>query len=330
MDRHQPRIFATKPRNASRCPMCGTIVHYQEHPPSFVVRLLTHDLVDEPIEWINPATFFAAAKQLCPVNVECREIRPGSTAFVLVFDLHGRSRDRRKRSVLAATCLNARLLVGRQNELVIFKLVAFPVPLVQVENAPGLFCKMRVAWKNPATVLPRSNRILVKPTPYCGAADRCPNSGLPHRSGEIPCAPSRKGHPKRRWQFTGKRFNLNDDVWGKKPGGGPGVDAPPARRDVFRKTSCAITRQPLAVFGGAVRSHRSLRPPTQAGSFWLAGLDNTATYIFGLVLSALASHPTTNLFETGLISALWLAPCQPECHQQRSKSTDNTLAYLCA
>ena len=88
-----------------------------------------------------------------------------------------------------------------------------------------------------------------------------------------------KGACQSRRQLTGKCLNLNDHVWGEKPEGGPGVDVPPGRRGVSRRIFCAIARQLPGVFRGAGRFHHSQRLRLQAGSFWHAGPDNTATYI---------------------------------------------------
>lgn len=312
-------MFAPKPRDACGRPMCGTMVHNPEHPPSFIVRRLTPYLVHEPIERFNSAPAFAAAKQLRPVNVQGCQIRPGSTAFVFVFDLHGGPGPRRKGCALSATCLNARLLVCRQNKLVIFETASVPAPFIQVENAPGLVCKLRVPWENPATVLPGSNRILVKPSPYRGAADRCPNSGLPHSCGEIPRTPAGKRHAKCRRQLTGLCLNLDHQVRGKKPGGDPGEDARPARPDLLQKTSCAINRQPPAGFGDNARSLRFLRPRPQAGSFWPVGPESTVTYISEIEQAVPVARLTTELSGMGFFSAFWLPPLPTRMPQNPAK-----------
>jgi hypothetical protein len=45
-----------------------------------------HDLGDEPIEGIDAGGLLATAEDLCPMNVECRQVGPGAAAGVLMFD----------------------------------------------------------------------------------------------------------------------------------------------------------------------------------------------------------------------------------------------------
>jgi len=308
MYRHKTRMFTAKPRNARRCAMRGTVVHDPENTPGFLVRSLVHNLVDESIEWRNPAFSIATAKQLRSMDIEGGQIGPSPAAFVFVFDLHRRSRPGRKRSVFSTTGLNARFLVGRYNELIIFELSTFPGPFVKIENSPCLLSKVGISWKDPATMLPWTNRILAEPAPDCCAADRCSHSTLSHRVGEIPGAPSRERHSKGRWQFAGERLNLHDHVWGGKPGDDPGGGAPPGRKAGFHKTFSAITTRPLVAFGGDERFHhyRFHRRPTR--SFERVAPDNMATYISELWKRALAFRRTTRLCEMGCVVALWSAP----------------------
>jgi hypothetical protein len=62
--------------------------------------------------------------------------------------------------------LNAGLLVGGEDELVLAQRLAVPAARVQIEDAPGLGLELRIAGKDPAAVLPRADRILVQPAPH--------------------------------------------------------------------------------------------------------------------------------------------------------------------
>lgn len=321
MHRNQVRVFPAKPWNACRCAMSRSIVHNPENSTGFVVGSSTHHLIDEPIEWLNPAPPFTAAEQFGSMHIQSRQIRPGTTTPVLVFDLHRRSRLRWKRAVPAATCLNAGFFVCRQNELVVLEVLAVPNPLVQVENTSRFFSKVRISREDPTTMLPWSNGILVQPPPYRRAADRCYASRLQDRGGEISPAPSRKRHAIGRGQLARKRLDLNDQVWGKKPGGGPGADAPPDRRGVFHRISCAIARPPLVGFraGGRFRRYQCLLLP--AGSFWPAVPENTPTYIVELGPSVPAFHQRTRLSGMDCVSAsLASSFTNPGCHHDKLES----------
>ena len=61
--------------------------------------------------------------------------------------------------------LDAGLLVGGQDEVVVVKLLLVPNSFVKVENPAGFFSKLGIAGKNPATVVPGSNGIFVERSP---------------------------------------------------------------------------------------------------------------------------------------------------------------------
>ena len=300
---HQMRVLAAESRNTRRCAVRGSIVHYPENSTGFFVGGSAHHLIDKPIERSNTAFLFAPAEQFGSMHVQRCQVGPGATTFVFVFNLHRRTRLRGKRTVATTTCLDAGFFVRRQNKLVFLQALPVPNPFVEVENAPCLLSKMRISREDPTTMLPGSNRILVQPPPYRCAADRCYTPRLNDRGREISRAPSRKRHTIGRWQLARKRFNLDDQVWGKKPGDGPGADAPQGRQGVSRRIFFAIARRPLVGFrddGRFLRYQCLLRP---AGSFWRAVLENTATYISEPVQSVPAFHQRTMLSDMGCVLA---------------------------
>jgi hypothetical protein len=83
-----------------------------------------------------------------------------------VLNLHGIPRSRGKRLVFSTPCLQAGLFVGRQDKLIVLKRLSLPDSFIEIENPAGFFRKARIPRKNPAAVLPRSNGILMEPSPY--------------------------------------------------------------------------------------------------------------------------------------------------------------------
>lgn len=58
--------------------------------------------------------------------------------------------------------LDAGFLVDRQDELIILQRPSLPDSFVQIQDTSRLLGEIRVAWENPAAVLPRADRILVE------------------------------------------------------------------------------------------------------------------------------------------------------------------------
>ena len=56
---------------------------------------------------------------------------------------------------------------------------------------------------------------------------------------EFRYAPARKGRTKATGKFAGHGFNLHDQFWGEKPGGGRGVGSLPDLPNVFRRIAFA-------------------------------------------------------------------------------------------
>jgi hypothetical protein len=87
--------------------------------------------------------------------------------------------------------------------------------MVQIEDGTGFGGEIGVPWKDPASMLPRAKGVAAEPAPQCGAADlgdeALRNHVLPDLLNRK--AGQRKSEAVR--EFTGKRFNLNDETGGK-------------------------------------------------------------------------------------------------------------------
>ena len=288
--------------------MRRAVVHYPEDAARLVVRRLAHNLRDEPIKGFDSVFSRARSKQLEMVDIKRSDVGPGSTPRVFMFHLHGRTRLGWKSLVATLASLNAGFLIGRQYELVVLQRMSLPDPFIKIQDAPSFLREVGIARKNPAAVLPGPDRILVEPAPDRRAADRCHNARLTSLGSQVPRTPSRKRNLMDRGKFTGQRLDLNDHLWGEKPGGGRGEDVPPIRRVSFRETVCARSKQLHGAYRGERRFHRYQALQRPSGSFWRVVPENTSTYIFGIERSARVSPGPTERFEMGFFLASCLPP----------------------
>ena len=151
--------------NTGLAAMRRAVVHDPEHSPRVAIRWLGHDLGDQAIERLDAGGLLATAEELRAMNIHRGQVRPGAAARVLVLDTSGLAWTGRQGGMLSNARLDAGLFVSGEHELVVSQRAAFPVPRVQVQDAPGFGDKLRIARENPGAMLPRANRILVQPPP---------------------------------------------------------------------------------------------------------------------------------------------------------------------
>ena len=147
-------IFFDEAFHAGGAAMRGSVVHDPEHAPGLAVGRPGHHLSDQAIEGNDPCLSLTPAEDLCPMNIERRDVRPGAAPPVFVFDPHRLPGLWRKGRVSPGAGLNGSLLIRRQNELVVFEPLSLKYPLVKIEDAGRLDRKVGIAWENPAPVLP--------------------------------------------------------------------------------------------------------------------------------------------------------------------------------
>lgn len=149
----------------------GAIVHDPENPTRVTVGRLGHDLGDKAVERLDAGGLITASEDLCAVNIECRQVSPGTAALVFVFYSHGLIRACGQGRVLSNACLDAGFLIGRKHEVIGFQGLAFPLPGVEVEDASRLLGELGVAREYPGAVMPRADGVLVNPAPHGFIAD---------------------------------------------------------------------------------------------------------------------------------------------------------------
>ena len=144
---------------------------------------------------------------------------------------------------------------------------------------------------------------MVQPAPDGTSTDRSHKPGLASLTRQIIATPSRQRQIVGRRKFASPSLNLNDEVWGKKSGDGPDAPALPILGGDRRRTVSATDRQPHGGCRGARQSRRWSIPRRPRGSSWLAGPENTITYICRLASATRPLRQTTSESEKGLFLA---------------------------
>ena len=143
----------------------GAVVHDPEDPAGGLVRLLAHDIADEPIHGSNSALHFTAAKDLCAMDIPSSQIGPGAFAKVLVLDASGAVGSHGQGRMFAAAGLNAGLFVRGNDVVINAQRSALPNVLVQIEDRAGFGSKVGITREDPTPMLPRPEGITAEPSP---------------------------------------------------------------------------------------------------------------------------------------------------------------------
>ena len=239
VDQDEARILLLESLYRGWAAMRGAVVDNPEHAPGVVVGRARHDLFDETVKRGHAGAGFAAAEYASVVNIECGQISPGPATFIFMFDFHRRTGLSRQTGVTRAPGLDAGFLVGRDDEFVAPKRFSVPHALVEVQDPSGFNGKVRISRKDPTAVLPRPDRIGMKPAPHGAVADRGDESRLADLSPEVGHAPTRQRQAVSGWKFAGQRLNLNDEFWGEKTGDVPAAIVPPDRIDALGRIASA-------------------------------------------------------------------------------------------
>src|SRR5664280_933879 len=157
---------------APRALVGGAVVDDPEDPPRARVRLLAHDLLDEPPEGRDPGPGLAAPEHLRPMDVPGGEVGERALALVLVLDPARASGCRRRPGMDPRPGLNARLLVGADDVLVGAQRFTLPAAAIEIEDAPGFPFEVGIAGEDPAPVRPGPQGVLAQPAPDGRRADR--------------------------------------------------------------------------------------------------------------------------------------------------------------
>lgn len=171
VNEHQARVAALESRHGTVATMTRAVVHDPEDAAGFIVRWARHDWVHEAVKRSDAIFQFAATQHAGGVDIERRQVSPGSATLVLMFDAHRPAGLASPGSMPAGSCLDAGLLVGRDHKLIVLQCLTVPKARVEIQDAARFQGKVRVARENPGSVLPGTEGILVQPSPDGAAAD---------------------------------------------------------------------------------------------------------------------------------------------------------------
>jgi len=127
------------------------------------------------------------------VDVQRGDIAPGTATKVLVLDMHRSAWPTGLRDVLAAAGLDAGLLVGGDDEFIILQRAPLPLTGIQIQQTARLGGEVRIAWKDPTAVIPRSNGVFMQPAPQCTAAHGGNQTTALDLLNQVPGAPTGQG-----------------------------------------------------------------------------------------------------------------------------------------
>ena len=235
MDKDQVGIALLETCSGARTTMGRAVIHDPEDSPSLGIGWLGHYVLHKPIEGRNAGLRLAPAKEFDPVDVKGRKICPRPASCVLMFDLHHGAGLNRIGGMATTTRLDTGLLIGGDDELVIPEAMAVPYPFIEVQDSSCFARKLGITRKDPRAIPPRSDRILMEPTPYRAVTDRGHKTRLPNLSAQIRNTPARKRYLECCRQLTCQSLNLDDQIWGGKTGADPAGDALRAPGGVPRK-----------------------------------------------------------------------------------------------
>ena len=180
------------------------------------IRFTAHNRSDEPIGGSNATLFLAVSEDLGTMDVPSCQIGPRTLAAILMLNPHASASGKGQGGLLARSRVNSGFFVRSDNEFRTMQRFPLPDASVEIEDAPGFASEIRIAWKDPTTVLPRTKGIGTQPTPECRAAD-LGNDALSHcLLPNIGQRQARQRQPQAMGKLTGESFSLHDDAGGKR------------------------------------------------------------------------------------------------------------------
>ena len=298
MNQDEAGVLGLETTDGRKPAMDRTIVNNPEDAARLIIWWAGHHMVDEGIKMHDASSWHATAKYSSVVDIKRGEISPGAAALIFMFDSHAGPGLTGFGRVLANPRLYAGLLVSGDHEFIGFQGLILPLALIEIENAASLGSEVGVARKYPASMLPRTNGVLVKPAPESAPANCRDEAGPANLCHQIRGAPSGQRESEFSGKFTRQRLNLDDEFWGKKSGVVPDEAVRPSQKAVPRRSVFSTSRQLLGGCPAGRRLRHCSDPQRREESFSLARPENTATYISKPASEAHGVRLATDRFDT--------------------------------
>lgn len=215
------------------------VVDDPEDPFGGAVGRPRHQLSHQPLEGRDTDLVLAASKDASPAHIPGCQVSPGAPTLILMLDSGGLSGCGRQGFVLAASRLDAGLLVGTDHEISRSKRPALPEALVEVEDRPGPFREEGISREDPAPVVPRSDGVLRQPAPKGGLSDRSDQAAAEDLPFDLADAEAGEWQPEFTREFAGEGLYLDDGLGGKRVEAVHGVAALRGRRSPVRRSAFA-------------------------------------------------------------------------------------------
>ncbi len=165
MHQDQSPISLSQPLDRCLAAMRRTIVHDQEQPLRFAVRLQVKNLVHQATKWFDAGFRFATSKHHAASHVPGRQVLQRSHSLVFRLNTTTASRSGRCFGMTASTRLDTRFLVAGEHKVFRPQRLTLPASCVQVEKGRRLCGEGRIARKDPMVVLPRFDGRCVQHSP---------------------------------------------------------------------------------------------------------------------------------------------------------------------
>jgi hypothetical protein len=240
MDLDSVGVPIQKPLYRRFATMRRTIVCNPEDASGGSVRLLSHDQVHQLVVGLNSGLSFTYSEQLAPVNIPGGKI--GQCALSCVFGLHTARlmRQRTDANGFSVSCLNTGLFVSTDHIVIWPQEGSCEHTEIQIQDALCLFCEERVSGKEPATMVPRLDGIIVQITPD-GLDTYGKHEATGHGLvGDIGMTETGKGKSQFTGEFAGQRLDLHNALGGKKSAVGHTSVGPQGRPGLPRRNASSI------------------------------------------------------------------------------------------
>src|SRR5262249_31276867 len=152
MTQNDTRIDLTQPLLRGGTAMRRAVVYDPKQPFPRPIGFLCQHLLDQPAKGFNTDPRFTPAHDISPAYVPSGKILQGTLAFVFVLNIGRSAWCGRQGGMATAAGLDAGLLVGAEDVVLVPQGCALPHARIEVQNRASLVSEVGIARKNPVLV----------------------------------------------------------------------------------------------------------------------------------------------------------------------------------